>query len=106
MPSTPTTIKWKRGWKRHIDNKMRGAYGETDYNKKTIRINKARHQSPNAKRIAKKKDGSESLINTITHEEMHAAHPKMHEGTVRRKAASLVKRMRPTTKKRLYARYA
>ena len=105
MPSNPTTITWKRDFKRHVDNKMKGAYGETDYAKKTIRINKKRHKSASSGRITKNRDGSESLINTIVHEELHASHPKMKEKTVRRTALKLVTRLKPRTKKKIYSLY-
>ena len=103
MPSSKPTIKWKRSWKRHVDNKMRGAYGETDYAKKTIRINKRRHKSKTAARIAPNKNGTESLINTILHEETHRKHPKMKEKTVRKKATRLATALGRRAKKRLYS---
>ena len=51
-------------YKRKVDNKMH-AYGETDLEKKTIRINKS-----------KKKNSPGDVADTILHEKLHILHPK------------------------------
>jgi hypothetical protein len=84
----------KKKWKRVVDNKMRGAYGETNFETQTIRINKTKHTKDNA-----------LLIDTIVHEEIHRLHPKMHEKTVRKLAAKKVETMSQKTKNRYYSRY-
>ena len=70
-------------------------YGETDLDKKKIRINKKKS----------KNGGPGQLLNTIVHEETHARHPKMHERTVRKKTKSLTGRMSKTTKQKYYSKY-
>ncbi len=62
-------------WKRVTDNKMRW-HGDIDYDKKIIRVNKAKKKN--------KKKGE--ISNTIVHEEIHRQHPQMHEKTVAKKA--------------------
>jgi hypothetical protein len=84
--------KHKDGIKRKVDNKMR-YQGETDINKKTIRINK---------KASKKKS---TIIDTIHHEEMHIKHPKMSEKTVRIETKNKLKRMAENKKNKLYALY-
>jgi len=81
-------------FKRVKDNKMRD-YGDTDWNKRVIRVNKSKKKN--------KKRGD--IINTIVHEERHVKHPKEHEKTVRKKTKLSVKRMNSKTKKRAYGRY-
>jgi hypothetical protein len=91
-------------FKRMVNNKLRGAYAEIDEKKKTIAINKKRHKQ-NVKRYDKNKDGSEKLINTIVHEELHAKHPKMHEKTVYKKAKQNVKIMSKKVKGKYYSKF-
>lgn len=88
------------------DNSLRGAYGETDFDKKTIRINKKKHKATNknTKRITPNKDGSENLLNTILHEAMHVKHPKLGERAVEKLARAMKTRMSPTQKQRLYSK--
>ena len=77
-----------------VDNALRGSYGETDLDTKTITVNKKAH----------KKDG-ESMIDTMVHEHMHLAHPKMREKTVRKLTQGRVERMGKKAKARLYAKF-
>lgn len=91
------------GWKRLVDNKMRGAFGETDLDRRVIKVNKAAHKKQKGKWGIPKKDSS--LINTIVHEEMHARHPKMTEKGVRKKTRTVVDKMSKRTKGRMYARF-
>ena len=93
MPSSKATRKFKKAWNRRVDNKMR-AYGETNYKKRTIRVNK------------KKSKKTRELLDSIIHEELHARHPRMHERTVRGRARTKAKRMSAKSKRRMYALYA
>jgi len=89
--------------KRKINNKLRGAFGQTDIDEGTIVINKARHKNKRAtKKYAKKE---RTMINTMVHEEEHMAHPKMTEKSVRKAARKKVARLTPQQKKKIYARY-
>lgn len=88
------------------DNRMRGAYGETDFEKKTIRINKKAHKRKSRKKINPNKNGFESLIDTIAHELTHVRHPNMREKNVRKKTAAGIKKMGNKIKKRLYSKLA
>ena len=92
------------GFKVKNDAKLRGAYGETDFDKKTIRINKAKHKKKGVKRITPNKDGSENMAMTILHEAMHAKHPKKGEKAVENLARAMKSRMSPKQKKRLYSK--
>ena len=87
-------IRKKKGKKRKVDNRMR-AFGDTDLETGVIRINKKKN----------KKAGKGELIDTIVHEEMHLAHPKMHEKTIKRKTKAKVKKLSNKRKRRLYNRY-
>jgi hypothetical protein len=78
-------------FKRKVDNKMH-AYGETDIEKKTIRINKN-----------KKKNKPGDILDTIIHEKQHIVHPKMSERNIRRLTKQVKKTMSPITKKKHYS---
>lgn len=97
----------KNGQWKYRAKKLKGSYGETDFDKKTITVDKARHKKAKKQTFKQrgfsKKDAS--LINTIVHEKMHQKHPKMHEKTVRRKSRKVVKKLSPKTKKKLYAKF-
>lgn len=82
------------GFKRMVDNALR-AYGEIDYGRKIIKINKKKA----------KKTGTGEVIDTIVHEETHLRHPNMKEKNVKKKTARVIKRMGPKVKRRYYARY-
>lgn len=86
--------KSNKEWKRIIDNKMR-LYGETDHNKKKIRINKKKA----------KRSGSGELLDSIVHEELHRKHPKMRERTVQKKATRQIKKMGKRSKRKMYSLY-
>lgn len=79
-------------YKRKVDNKMR-SYGDTDYEKKTVRINKSKKKN--------KRPGE--VLDTIVHEKMHVQHPKMWEKTVRKKTKKVVKTMGKKIKSKAYA---
>lgn len=85
------------------DNKLRGAYGETDFEKKTIRINKAKHKKA-AKRITPNRDGSENMLTTILHEGMHVKHPNASERSVEKLARAMKTRLSTKQKNRIYAK--
>lgn len=72
-----------KGFKVKVDNNMRD-FGETDLEKKTIRINRKK---------SLKKGGHKELKDTLIHEKLHAKHPKMHEKTVRRKTKRKLKKL-------------
>jgi len=91
--------KKKRKWKRRVDNKMHD-YGEIDYGKKTIRINKKRSKKWGRKR---KKAG---ILDTIVHEETHLRHPKMGERRVVKRTKRKIKRMTKKQKARHYSKYS
>lgn len=76
-----------------VDNKLRGAYGESDLNKGTIRINKKRHFDPSYKRLNPAKDGHEKLYSTVKHEMLHHQHPDKSETEVRKMEKSTTARM-------------
>ncbi len=78
-------------YKRKVDNKMK-SFGETDLEKKTIRINKS-----------KKKNTPGDVLDTIVHEKEHILHPKKHENTVRRATEKKIKRMSPKQKQKHYS---
>lgn len=83
-----------KSYKRKVDNKMR-SYGETDYKKKTVRINKS-----------KKKNKKGDILDTIVHEKMHIKHPKMHERTIRKATKKAVKSMGRKAKQKHYSLFS
>lgn len=96
-----------RKWKFKVDNKLRGAYGETNFDTKTVLINKKKHKDK--KMLARERkyhrlhDGTESIIDTIEHELGHVRNPKASEAKVEKDATRRVKKMSPTQKKKTYA---
>lgn len=87
------------------NNKLKGAYGETDFVKRTITINKKRHKGKRHPGVRKNPDGSANLLDTIVHEMMHSKHPRMKEKTVRKKTPRVVKRLSKKQKKKLYSKF-
>lgn len=96
-----------KGWTRRVDNKLPGAYGETDFQNKTIRVNKKKSkQTPLYKRpVNKGASKYPDVLATMVHEELHAAHPDATEKNVRKMERSKIKRMSPKEKKRTYSRF-
>lgn len=94
-------------WKYLVKNgkQMSDLFGETDDQKKTITINKRLHAQKGGGHIIRNKDGRESIIGTISHELMHARHPRMREKTVRKLNRKRVKRLSTQTKKRMYDKF-
>ena len=92
-------------WKYKTTNK-RGAFGETDFEKKTITINKKRHKSKNVRKLTPNKDGSENLLTTIAHEFAHKNHPKINsEKKIEKLARAMVSKMSPKRKAKLYRKF-
>jgi len=94
--------KKSKKWKYLVDNKLKGAYGETDFEKKTVRVNKKRHKGKLSKGFSKKEG---SLINTMVHEDLHVKHPKMAEKKVRKVAKKKVEKMGAKAKAKLRAKF-
>lgn len=92
-----------RKYKVMVDNAMHGVFGETDEGTRTIKINKKLHAVKGGGHLIKNKDGTEKIIGTLTHELMHATHPKMLEKTVRKLSKMRLKTMSPKRKDKLYA---
>lgn len=96
----------KKGWKYVVNNKLRGAYGQIDYAKKKIEINKKKHRKgSDAKRITPNKDGSEKMLMTMQHELVHKSHPKKGEKGVEKLARAMVSKMSPKKKAKIYSKF-
>lgn len=75
-------------------------YGETDLDKKVIKVNKKFHKT----NPLHKKQYPE-LLDTIKHETLHAEHPKMTEKEVYKRTHKAVKTMGNKEKSRLYSMF-
>ena len=64
------TDHWGKRWRWVVDDRMRD-YGDIDYDRRIIRINRAMHR----------RDG-ESLIDTLFHEELHRLFPYLGERAI------------------------
>lgn len=97
----------KKKWTRKIDPKLRGAYGETDFANKTIRVNpKKSKENPLYKRpVTKGASKYPDVLATMVHEELHKDNPKATEKQVRKMERAKVATMSPKQKKRVYSRY-
>lgn len=92
------------GWRFKTNNKMRGAFAETDFSKKTVRLNKKIHKKGGSHDSEKKNpDGSASMLNSIEHELQHIRDPKATEKQVRKRTRKSIKRLSPKQKKKRYA---
>lgn len=98
----------KKQWSRKVDNSLRDAYGETDFAKKTIVVNKKKSkEQPLYKRpVNKGATKYPDVLATMVHEELHKDNPKMTEKDVRKAERAKVSRMSPKEKKRVYSRFA
>lgn len=98
--------KKKKGWKFTTNNKLRGAYGETNFNKKTVQINKKKHKNKKAlqkeRRYNTLKDGTESILDTIGHELGHVANPNAGERKIAKRAKKGIKKLSTRAKKKMY----
>lgn len=96
--------KATKGWKYKTDNKLRGAFAETDFDTKTVRLNKKKHKpAARVKHYQKNANGGESLINSIEHELLHIKHPNARERTVVKKTKVAVNRLSTHAKQKRYA---
>lgn len=98
MTSTRKKYQWE------VDNKMRGAFAEVDFEKKVVRVNKKRHKSKSAGRISKNPDGSEKLIDTLVHENEHILDPLATEKQVKKRAKRKVEKMSKKQKAKFYSK--
>ena len=87
-----------------IDNKLRGAYAESDLDNGTIRINKKRHKQAGYKRINPTANGDENMTSTLKHELLHFQHPGMSERNIRKLEKIEMKRMSVRQKAKLQAK--
>jgi hypothetical protein len=92
-------------WQYLVKNKNTKVFGETDIGRRTITINKKLHAQKSGGHNIKNPNGTESMIGTMVHETIHAAHPRMREKTVRKLAPKRLKKMSQRAKGRLYARF-
>jgi hypothetical protein len=79
-------------WRWIVDNRMRH-YGETNFERRVVRINRDLHR----------KDG-ELLIDTLFHEELHRMFPYLSERAVCAMTKLLLPTLSPRYRARLYAR--
>jgi hypothetical protein len=77
-------------WRWIVDNQL-GHYGETDFDKRVVRINLFMH-----------KVRRESLIDTLLHEELHILFPRYGEKRICALTEQRLKRLSPKQKARLY----
>lgn len=87
-----------------VDNKLKGAYAESDLNTGVVRINKKRHYQKGYKRINPTKDGHENLTSTIKHEFLHFDHPNAPEGKIRKMEKAAMKKLSPRAKAHLLSK--
>lgn len=89
-------------WSRVV-GKVKGGMGETDFNKKIIKVDKAKHKKKLKYADIPKQDNT--LINTITHENLHVQHPKKTEKQIRKLARKKVKKMSKKLKSKYYNQF-
>lgn len=77
-----------------VNNKIKG-FARTDTNTRLIEINKKRN---------KKSKVRGELIDSLKHETVHLAHPRMSEKNVRSYTERVLKRMSQKSKNKLYSR--
>lgn len=81
-------------WIRLVDNGMND-YGEINYHKKVIRVNKNKS----------KKLGRGGIIDTIIHEELHRKYPDLGERDIKKLTETRLKKMGSLDKKMYYNKY-
>jgi hypothetical protein len=86
-------------WK-HVVGPIRGAVGETDFDKKIVKVDKAKQRKKVEYAGFSKKENT--LINTERHELFHVKHPKMHEKTIRKITKKWAKRAGAKSKRKIY----
>lgn len=84
-----------RNFTRKVNNKLRGALGVTDFQKRTIEVSKKKS----------KKAGPGEVLKTIYHEELHMKHPNMKEKNVEAKTQRDVKKLPKALREAYYAKY-
>lgn len=84
-----------------LDNKLKGAYAESDLDTGLVRVNKKRHYQKGVQRINPTKDGHENLTSTLYHEKLHFKHPNARERTIRKMEKRGMKTMSPIAKRKL-----
>lgn len=94
-------------WTHKTNNKMRDAYGETNFATSTIRINKKKSKnSPMYKRpVNKGAKKYPDILGTIVHEEFHKNHPNATEKETRKAERRAVTTMTPAQKRKAYSRF-
>lgn len=92
-------------WK-YVVKKIPGTYGETDWDKKIISVNKQYHKSKGNHRagVRKNKDGSANITDTILHEIEHKNHPKMYEKNIKKLTRKRYKKLGRKSKQKLLAK--
>lgn len=88
-----------KGYKRMIDNKI-NVFGETDLDKKIIKINKKKANK------SKKAGVKGELIDSIVHEELHAKKPSASERKIIELTKKSIDKMSPKTKAKFYKLYS
>lgn len=99
--------KYKHIVVNNLKYKGNAIYGETDTNKKTIKINKnLSKKKPTHKRpITKKAHKYPEVADTIYHEIYHSKHPKATEKTTYKKTRFAMKKLGKKAKQKLYAKF-
>lgn len=82
-------------FKKIVDNKSK-YYGDTDFDKHLIRINK---------QMNKHKGRKGELLDSIMHEKSHVLHPKMKEKNIEKLASKITKHMSKKAKQSAYKPY-
>lgn len=95
-----------KAYKLKTDNKMRN-YGDIDYKKKIIRVNKKlSKKDPSHKRPVKKYASKyPEVADSIYHELDHAQYPKKNEKQVYKDTSKAMKRMSSKQKAKLYKKF-
>jgi hypothetical protein len=91
--------KDKHIW-RFVISKVKGGFGETDFDKKIVKIDKAKHKDKKYKHSVPKQDNT--LLNTIVHESLHTKKPKATEVQVRKQARLKINKMSRNAKAKTY----
>jgi hypothetical protein len=91
-PTRTAAGKRKKAWRWVVDDRMRD-YGEIDFERRIVRINRALH----------KREG-ELLIDTLFHEELHRMFPRLGEWAICLMTRALLPTLSRRYKARLYAR--
>lgn len=98
-------MKKQKSWRFKV-GRVKGGFGETNFDKKTITIDKAKHKKRGIKHLTPNKDGSENMAITIQHELNHKRFPKKSEKEVERMARKTVGGMSRKRKAKLYSKFS